>query len=81
MSIADKAKEIIHGDRVATYGDPGKNLRMIAGLWGKYLQANITPEDVCNMMIMLKISRLKNTPQHQDSLVDIVGYAMLQERL
>lgn len=83
MSILDKAKEIIYGDREQTYGDPGKNLRLIGDLWKTYLglDSNITAEDVSNMMILLKVARLKNTPGHEDSLTDVAGYAALIERV
>ncbi len=80
-TIADKAKEIIYGDRESTYGDPAKNLNVIASLWSIYTGAEITAQDVCNMMILLKVSRLKNTPEHEDSLVDIIGYTLLKERI
>lgn len=80
-TIADKAAEIIYGDREKTYGHPGKNLEVIAGLWSAYLEKTITPEDVCHLMVLMKISRLKNTPDHEDSKVDVIGYALLSERL
>ena len=81
MSIADKAKEIIYGDRESTYGDPTKNLRCIAGMWSAYIGVEVTPHDVCNMMIALKLARLKNTPDHEDSMIDLIGYTLLQERI
>ena len=81
MSIADKAKEIVYGDRENTYGDPDKNLNVIAGMWSAYTGTELSAADVCNMMCMLKIARLKNAPGHDDSLVDLVGYALLQERI
>ena len=87
-SILDTAKEVIYGDREATYGDPGKNLRVIADYWNTYLTAKgfdflegLDYDDVCNMMVLLKIARLGNTPGHLDSLVDICGYTALQERV
>ena len=80
-TIADKAKKIVFGDREQTYGDPGKNLRMIAGMWSAYLGVEITPEQVCDMMVQLKIARLKSSPDHEDSKVDIIGYTLLKERL
>lgn len=80
-NIADKAKKIIFGDREKTYGDPGKNLRVIAGMWSAYLGIEITPHHVCDMMIQLKLARLKNDPDHEDSKVDVIGYALLKERL
>lgn len=83
MNIADKAKQIVCGDREKTYGDPAKNLRVIGKLWASYLELDddLSPEDVTNMMILLKISRLKNTPGHEDSMIDIIGYTLLQDRI
>ena len=90
MSILDKAKEVVYGDREATYGDPGKNLRVIADFWENYLHARglwntdahgLTAEDVCHMMVLLKVARLANTPGHHDSMVDICGYTALVERV
>lgn len=81
MNIADEAKEIIFGDREKVYGHPAKNLDVIAGFWSTYLDKEITAKDVCNLMALMKISRLKNTPDHRDSMVDLVGYTLLQERV
>lgn len=89
-SILDTAKEVIYGDREQTYGSPSKNLEVIANFWENYLHAKglwntdsagLTPEDVCHMMVLLKVARLTNTPGHRDSLVDICGYAALVERV
>lgn len=89
-TVLDEAKEIIHGDREATYGDPGKNLRAIADLWEMYLHHrgllnenadSLRVEDVAQMMILLKIARLINQPTHRDSQVDICGYTALIERI
>jgi hypothetical protein len=80
-SILDEAKEIIYGDREKTYGSPAKNLNMIAELWGAYHGVLFTAEDVCNMMILLKVARLANDPRHRDSQIDLCGYAALMERI
>lgn len=86
-NILDDAKKIIYGDREATYGDPGKNLTMISDLWEMYVchkynvDVMLSPLDVANMMILLKVARLANSPEHLDSLTDIAGYAALQERV
>lgn len=80
-SILDEAKEIIYGDREKTYGSPAKNLNMIAELWGAYHGVLFTAEDVCNMMILLKVARLANDPKHRDSQIDLCGYAALMERI
>lgn len=88
-SVLNRAHSIIYGDREKTYGDPGKNLRVVADLWTTYLKARMTnkgevvvdAEDVCHMMTLLKVARLTNTPGHSDSLVDICGYTALVERI
>lgn len=86
-NILGIANEIIYGDREQTYGDPSKNLQIIADYWATYLSSNgypekaLTAEDVCNMMVLLKVARLGNTPGHHDSLVDICGYTALSERV
>ena len=87
-SVLEFAKEVIYGDREQTYGDPGKNLRTVADYWNTYLVSKgfdflegLDYDDVCNMMVLLKVARLGNTPGHYDSMVDICGYTALQERV
>lgn len=80
-SVLREAEAIIYGDREQTYGAPGKNLARIAALWSSYLDQSLSREDVANLMILLKVARLQNTPTHRDSLVDICGYAALIERV
>lgn len=86
-NILTEAHRIIYGEREQTYGDPSKNLRSIAGFWNHYIaskygtDSRLTPTDVCAMMRLLKEARLINTPGHHDSLVDLCGYAALEERM
>ncbi len=84
-NILQQAEKIIYGDREKTYGHPAKNLNVIAQLWESYLVGRsshgpLNKYDVANMMILLKVARLANSPQHYDTLVDICGYAALVER-
>ena len=81
-NVLEEAQRIIYGDREKTYGSPSKNLQVIAEMWNAYLgnEVCLTAQDVCVMMILLKSARLKNTPGHRDSVVDICGYAALIER-
>lgn len=87
ISILQESHQVIYGDRENTYGDPGKNLRTIAAYWtthlkaAKSIEADLTEADVAGMMILLKQARLANSPNHRDSLVDIAGYAGLQDRI
>lgn len=87
LNVLAEASEIIYGDREQTYGHPSKNLDVIADMWNAYMKGRITAEDyllnaqdVALMMVLLKIARLANTPNHHDSLVDSVGYLALIER-
>lgn len=88
MSILEEAKDIIYGDRERTYGHPARNLEVIANFWSNYLDAKfdackieLDAQDVATMMVLLKVSRLINQPDHRDSLVDGVGYFALIERI
>lgn len=79
-SIADEAKTIVAGDRASDYGDANESFARIAKLWSAYTGATITPWDVAQMMILLKVSRAK-TSRKRDTLVDIVGYAECASKL
>lgn len=84
-SVLVEASEIIHGDREKTYGHPSVNLQLIARYWQVYLDRKpydqvLSVQDVCQMMVLLKLARLQNQPDHRDSLVDSVGYLGLIER-
>jgi hypothetical protein len=49
-------------------------------MWTAYLDHELTPSDVCHMMALLKIARLRNGP-HKDSSVDGAGYLALGAEL
>lgn len=80
MAILKQAFELVNGDRENSYGHPTKNIKRIAELWSTYTGIELDGHDVCNMMILLKISRHKNKFK-EDNLVDICGYAYLSEIL
>lgn len=80
--IIEQAAKIVEGARQLNYGSPEDTFGRIAALWDTYLsqrpQENfwtIDPKDVCMMMILMKIARLMNTPEHWDSIKDVIGYA------
>jgi len=81
MNILDEAKEIIYGDREKTYGHPSVNLDNIAKFWSVYLKKDVNAQDVATMMVLLKLARMMNNPDHRDSLTDSVGYLALIERI
>ncbi|AWH13576.1 hypothetical protein SEA_WHABIGAIL7_58 [Mycobacterium phage Whabigail7] len=82
MSILTTAEEIINGQRALDYGDARENHERIARLWGSYkLDAEFSPEDVAVMMILLKIARFMENGYHNDTVVDIAGYAGVLEKM
>ncbi|AIW02951.1 phosphofructokinase [Mycobacterium phage Malec] len=82
MSILTKAEEIINGQRALDYGDARENHERIAGLWNSYKRdTEFTPEDVAVMMILLKIARFMENGYHEDTVVDIAGYAGVLEKM
>jgi len=81
MNILEEAQSIIYGDREKTYGHPSVNLDNIAKFWNVYLKTDLNAQDVATMMVLLKIARLMNQPDHRDSLVDAAGYLALVERI
>ena len=71
----DKAKEIVNGARQENYGSPEKNFEEIARYWSIFLDRDISAIDVALMMVLMKLARLQNKPDHDDSWIDIAGYA------
>lgn len=68
-------KEII-AQRKEQYGD---NFPLMAKLFENYCknikdEGEFTPKDVSMMMALMKISRLANSPDHKDSLIDLINY-------
>lgn len=71
----DTAKKCVMGDREQDYGTPESNFATIASFWSDYLDKDISAQQVADMMILMKISRIKNGGGTGDSYVDIAGYA------
>ena len=69
------AEYAVNGSRDEQYGTPEDNFLTIARFWSAYLQKDVSEIDVANMMILMKLARIKRNPAHVDSWVDIAGYA------
>ena len=80
--ILDTAKNLITGPRQEEYGDPAENFQHIADRWSQLLGVKIDSWKVALMMADLKIARMATTGKpHEDSLVDICGYAAIAAEL
>ena len=73
--LLEKAIEITEGARQQHYGSPEDNFGNIANLWSVYLGKPLSKTDVAVMMILMKTARLMSDPTHDDSWIDIAGYA------
>lgn len=81
--LFEEVLKTVMGPRQDTYGSPHESFQQIADLWEAYLrrraEGTIGPQDVANMMILMKVGRSATGGKHHDSTVDIIGYAALKE--
>ena len=79
--LLEEAKMLINGPRAEQYGSALINHERIATIWNVLLQrkllSKITPEEVTMMMIGLKLARLSQAVDQNDTWIDIIGYAAL----
>lgn len=78
--ILTHAAKILN-ERQDEYGDPVELLTAIADRWSITTGERITREQVVLCMIDLKLARLAYDPRHFDSIVDVIGYAVLLNEL
>ena len=79
-SILLEADKAVNGDRQDDYGHPKINHTRTAEMWSSFLGVKITPEQVCMMNILQKVSRSSHMIT-RDGLVDIAGYALNVEMI
>ena len=68
-------------ERSSQYGDASSNMAAIATRWSATLGREITPPQVVLCLLDLKLARLAHDPTHEDSAVDVCGYAALLRQL
>jgi hypothetical protein len=78
--LLDEVKGTLH-ERGRIYGSSRTNHERISELWTGYLGDYISPMQVSMCMLLVKVSRLTETPNHQDSIKDILGYAAIYNEL
>ncbi len=64
-------------ERSTQYGDASSNMAVIAQRWSATLGREITPAQVVLCLLDLKLARLTHDPTHEDSAIDVCGYAAL----
>jgi hypothetical protein len=65
----------VNDERGAVYGDPRVNFARIAAFWSTLFGCEVQPWQVPLAMVLLKTSRLIESPTDLDGYVDIAGYA------
>jgi len=61
--------------RRVEYGHSTENFEVIAQRWTLVLGTPVTPAQVALCLIDLKMARLRKDHTHQDSIIDLAGYA------
>lgn len=86
-NLLQQAERLVYGARNQSYGHPSANFQNIANAWNNYLSAKgresskITSVDVASMNILQKMARISTNQRHEDSWLDVAGYAATAERI
>lgn len=80
--ILDKARWICH-ERGKDYGHPHEDFSKIAKIWSVIFGVDILPEQIALAMMGVKIARIcqSETFYHEDSVLDLAGYANCLEKV
>ena len=76
FDLLQKTVDVVK-QRGQDYGSILENHTRISRLWSVLLDTEVTPEQVALCMIAVKQARLMETPNHADSVQDILGYALV----
>ena len=68
-------------ERGTLYGEAASSMAAIARRWSATLGTEITAAQVVLCLLDLKLARLAHDPTHEDSAVDVCGYAALLHEL
>lgn len=75
MNCLERAAELVHGDRQKNYGHPADDFERVSQA---ALALGVNPQSGplhhALYMILVKVQRLVQTPNHHDSIVDGAGY-------
>jgi hypothetical protein len=78
-TILETAARLVDSDRGDVYGHPAEDFERQAGMMRALFGWPVEAKDIPLMMVCVKLSRLRQTPLHQDSVLDIAGYARTYE--
>ena len=77
--VLERAEQVVLVDRQKEYNQASKTEMhsRIAEAWSATLGRMVTPHEVALCMVQLKVIRAACQPGHEDSYVDMVGYATI----
>ena len=79
-SVLLQAESIVNNDRNEQYGDANAAFELYSEILKTTFGIDLTPSDVCKVMIAVKLGRLKYKYK-EDSIIDTCGYLELLNRL
>jgi len=75
--ILKQAEKLVTKDRQDIYGHPYVDFGRVAKLTEAIRESTLIEElKHALYMIQVKVARLLETPDHEDSIVDLIGYAL-----
>lgn len=80
-SILLKADELIHGERVAKYGDARETFGNVARIFSLITKTDLSGEHVALLQLILKLVRNSHSPENIDHLTDAAGYIGLMSEI
>ena len=80
QQLAEKAIDLVYGQRGKDYGHPYDDYTRTAALWSALIGHEITAEQAALMMVLVKLSREMNRPK-DDNIVDAHGYLLVYGRI
>jgi hypothetical protein len=87
LKLTEVALATVTGPRQSEYGDKLDNFTQLGMAFTAILArklrpgSEVTANDVALLMMQMKIVRLSYKPDHKDSLIDVVGYALCKAKI
>ena len=76
--VITKLESLLTNDRHKAHGDAKHSMKAIAEYWSLYLDKELTEENICVMMSLLKIAiTTTGNKDNRDHLIDSAGYGIL----
>lgn len=79
-NILIEAHKLVTGDRAKQYGNANDLLSRVAGAFEIITGKGIEPEDICLIMVLLKLQRDQHRSK-RDNRVDACGYLELMNQI